>query len=531
MKQWKDKLKNQGVSYDDIDFTQLRYVLYARKSTTDESHQEHSIPDQVKYCREFAERNNLHIVAEITEKQSAKTAGKRPLFKQMLKDIRAGKYDGILAWHPDRLCRNMLEAGEIIDMLDNWDIVDLKFCQHQFANNASGKMMLGMMFVFSKQYSDALKERVQRGIDTNVERGMSNGARKWGYTRNPRTGQYEPDENWDIVKQGWMMRLDGASYDEVRQFFKSKDMHRTSPTTGRVDRMKSKTSVEKLFKDTFYYGVLNQAGNDIHLAEHYDFKPMITEEQYIEAQAMSHREIRKRNLLNAKPGHIFLPLRGMLICDVCKHPMTPGRHMPRDKSGRILYFECRNKHCTRKQKGVMAGEVFDQIYAILDHMQFDEPAYKEYAQQLASMTDDKLEELRHEIKSKKAIIANNTKEIDHEGEKLARATSKVLMTRCNAKIRQLELENNQLETECDELQSKIKSPDKLKLSQQEFVNLMKSLGDKMRSADIIQKDKIARKVFVNLYLDDQKRLTYLCKEPFDSVVSMAKSLNGGVCGT
>ena len=161
MKQWKDRPENQGVDCGDIDFTRLRYVLYARKSTTDESHQEHSIPDQLRFCREFAEKNNLHVVAEIEEKQSAKTAGKRPLFTQMLKDIRAGKYDGILAWHPDRLCRNMLEAGEIIDMLDNWDIVDLKFCQHPFANNASGKMILGMMFVFSKQYSDSLKERVQ----------------------------------------------------------------------------------------------------------------------------------------------------------------------------------------------------------------------------------------------------------------------------------------------------------------------------------------------------------------------------------
>ena len=531
MKQWKDKSKNQGISYDDIDFTQLRYVLYARKSTTDESHQEHSIPDQLRYCREFAERNNLHILAEITEKQSAKTAGKRPLFRQMLKDIRAGKYDGVIAWHPDRLCRNMLEAGEIIDMLDNWDIVDLKFCQHQFANNASGKMMLGMMFVFSKQYSDALKERVQRGIDTNVERGVSNGARKWGYSRNTRTGQYEPDENWDIIKQGWEMRLDGISYREICEFFKREQVQRVSPNTGRIDKMKSKTSVEKIFKDTFYYGVLNQAGNEIHLAEHYDFKPMITEEQYIQAQALGYKEVRKRNLINAKPGHIFLPLRGMVICDVCKHPMTPGRHMPRDKSGRILYYECRNKHCTRKQKGVMAGEVFDQIYDILDRMQFDEPAYKEYIEQLSSITDEKLEELHHEIRSKKAIIGNNNKEIDQEGDKLAKTTSEALIKRCNARIRELELENNQLEAECDELQAKIKSPEKLKLSQQEFVNLMKSLGDKMRSADIIQKDKIARKVFVNLYLDDQKRLTYLCNEPFDSVVKISEKLTGGVMWT
>lgn len=63
-------------------------------------------------------------------------------------------------------------------------------------------MMLGMMFVFSKQYSDALSERVQRGVDTNVERGLSNGARKWGYVRDNETGCYVPDDNYDIIKKG-----------------------------------------------------------------------------------------------------------------------------------------------------------------------------------------------------------------------------------------------------------------------------------------------------------------------------------------
>ena len=53
------------------------------------------------------------------------------------------------------------------------------------------------------------------------------------------------------------------------------------------------------------------------------------------------------------------------------------------------------------------------------------------------------------------------------------------------------------------------------------------MNSRTMSADIIQKDKIARKLFVNLYLDDQKRLTYLCKEPFDSIVTMSEKLPGG----
>jgi predicted site-specific integrase-resolvase len=43
----------------------LRYVLYARKSSIGEDAQAQSIPDQIKYCREYAEREGLIIAATI----------------------------------------------------------------------------------------------------------------------------------------------------------------------------------------------------------------------------------------------------------------------------------------------------------------------------------------------------------------------------------------------------------------------------------------------------------------------------------
>ncbi len=39
---------------EEIDRTKLRYVLYARKSTTDEGSQVRSVPDQIKYCKRHA---------------------------------------------------------------------------------------------------------------------------------------------------------------------------------------------------------------------------------------------------------------------------------------------------------------------------------------------------------------------------------------------------------------------------------------------------------------------------------------------
>lgn len=525
------RYNRKNLNYEDLDFTKLRYVLYARKSTTDESKQEYSIPDQVKYCQEYAKKNNLHIVKVIKESQSAKVANKRPLFKQMLKDIKAGKYDGILAWHPDRLCRNMLEAGVLIDMLDNWDIIDLKFCQHSFENNASGKMMLGMMFVFSKQYSDSLSERVKRGIDGNIDRGFTNGAPKWGYTRELDTKKYVPDENFDLIRKGWDMRLDGKSCKEIWAYFKKQGIKRYTNRSKKAQTMKSPTSVENIFKDSFYYGLAIQADTPIHLCEKYDFKPMVTEDEYNQVQALCYKENKKYNRIRqSKPGDIFKPLENFVICETCKKPMSVCRHMPRDKSGRILYFDCRNQKCKRKEhgatKGVMAGVVFEQIYELFDAMQFDETAYEAYSKQLASMTDDKINGIKTEIASKKGAIKSHKQEIAREGDKIGKTSSETLIKQCNEHIDELEVEINVLENEVRELEEKIKNPADLKLDQQDFVNLMKSLGNKMRAADIIRKDKIARKVFVNLYLDEQNRLHYLLREPFNSVISIDENQCG-----
>lgn len=80
------------------DFTKLKYVLYARKSTTDETRQVRSIKDQIADCFAFAKRNGIRVIGKpLQETKSAKKPRQRPIYTQMLKDIRAGKYDGILA--------------------------------------------------------------------------------------------------------------------------------------------------------------------------------------------------------------------------------------------------------------------------------------------------------------------------------------------------------------------------------------------------------------------------------------------------
>lgn len=497
----------------------LRYVLYARKSSEDEQGQKHSIEDQIAECKKYAERNNLHIVETITEQKSAKIVNNRPKFSTMLKDFNKGKYDGILAWHPDRLARNMLEAGMIIDDIDNGIIKDLKFCQHNFENNASGKMMLGMLFVFSKQYSDALSERVQRGVTSNlVERGLSGGTPKWGYTINNDTVHYEPDANFDILKEAWRLRIkEKWSCKKIHAFLKDKGVRRTTKTTKKEHTI-SETTLENIFKDTFYYGLLQQGGEKVHLCEHYAFKPMITEEEYGEAQTLGHAHKKKYNQ-TAVYEHIFKPLAGMVYCAECGHIMTVGRNMPRDKSGRILRYTCPNKNCHRNPKSVQAQVVFDQIYELFDKLQFNDNMYHLYNERISQCTDSKLEKLRSERASREAIIKNQQRKIDDAAQQLRKATAQAIIDKLNNDVEDADIIISNCRNEIAELKNKIEHSDTMKLNREDFLNLMKTLGNKMRSADVVQKDQICRKVFLNLVLDNQKRLTYRCNEPFQSLIA------------
>ena len=117
-----------------------KFFLYARKSTDVEDKQVLSIEAQIAELRTFGKQNNLNIIDELVEKQSAKIPG-RPIFNEMLNSIERGEANGILAWHPDRLARNSVDGGKIIYLLDCGHLAMLKFPTFWCENTSQGKFI------------------------------------------------------------------------------------------------------------------------------------------------------------------------------------------------------------------------------------------------------------------------------------------------------------------------------------------------------------------------------------------------------
>ena len=76
-----------------------KFFIYARKSTDVEDKQVQSIEGQLDELRSLAKRENLTVIEELVEKQSAKIPG-RPIFNSMISRIEKGQASGILSWHP-----------------------------------------------------------------------------------------------------------------------------------------------------------------------------------------------------------------------------------------------------------------------------------------------------------------------------------------------------------------------------------------------------------------------------------------------
>lgn len=527
--------------YDDeaqIDISKLKYVLYVRKSTDDPQRQLRSIDDQIKECKDFAAFSKIRIAAIIKEEKSAKKPNQRPRFNEMLEGIRTKKYDGILAWNPDRLARNMKEGGELIDMVDEGLIKDLKFVTHHFTPDANGKMLLGMAFVLSKQYSDKLSQDVTRGVKSNFREGKSSGTPKHGYIRDEQ-GFYRPDgRNFELISEAWQMRKANKSLEAIAAYMAEQGYARKykdkAAKAGQAVQITDKILSARVFNDPFYYGVLFQKGKqaDLRTIEGYDFIPATDEETYNYVQSLTGR----RSVVERKRA-IFKPLVGMVMCYYCKSRMIPQTPLSGRKSEKvkILSYRCDAANCPRKDKSLKLSQsvrgktIFNFMYEMLQGLEVTREDYDKLRKRLSSANSNKLQDLNVKIHSKQGALKSVQSDIKKRSLKIIDLSPSSPVYKTNeAYINDMAVQEQTLLDDISKLQAQLTDPQQDIMSFDEFLNVAKNADKHLKAADIMAKDRIARLIYLNVVVNTEKVVDYQIREPFKTYFQMHKILNGRV---
>jgi site-specific DNA recombinase len=327
----------------------VQYFIYVRKSTDVEDKQVLSVEAQLVELKEYAAKYGLRIADTLIEKRTAKKPG-RPVFNEMLRRISAGEVNGVLSWLPDRLSRNSIDSGQIIYMLDESILLDLKFPHFWFENTPQGKYMLANEFNSSKQYVDNLSVNTKRGLRQKVRRGEMPGEAPIGYYNDVRTKTAKVDKKIaPIIVQAFELYAKGDKrLDEIADFLYANGI-KTKPgkllgkkTTGK--KPYSKTRVARMLANHIYYGHFRYLG-EVHEGKH---KGIISKQLFDDVQAVLKRRGKQHRKANDPK-----PLCGLVYC-ACGMMFTAETHTKRQKNGNVHTYTY--YRCTRKSKTVICQE-------------------------------------------------------------------------------------------------------------------------------------------------------------------------------
>lgn len=348
---------------------QIKYCLYARKSTEDDESQALSIESQIKEMSNLAVREKLDVIEVRSEKHSAKAAGQRPVFQQLLADVREGKFNGILTWAPDRLSRNGGDLGVLVDLMDQKALVEIRTYTQKFTNNPNEKFLLMILGSQAKLENDNKSLNVKRGLKARCEMGLWPGIAPTGYLNDNRS-----DHKCEVL-------VDPIRSSVVKQIFEKVGRERMSGRrvyawlkndirfTHRSGKSLSLSNIYNLLRNPFYCGMFEypRGGGQWYTGKH---TPLITKELF--------QLVQEKIAEDNRPKHKFqdFTFTKLMTCGYCSSGVTAQEKSKALKDGGTnwyIYYSCskaKDLHC--KNPYIREDNLITLLLEMINQISIDE---------------------------------------------------------------------------------------------------------------------------------------------------------------
>ncbi len=346
----------------------VKYCLYARKSTESEERQVLSIDSQINEMLKLAERDGLEIVAMKRESHSAKETGQRPVFNEIIEEIKQDKFNAILTWAPDRISRNAGDLGKIVDLMDAGKLLEIRTFGQKFSNNPNEKFLLMILGSQAKLENDNRGINVKRGLRTRVEMGLWPGVAPLGYLN-----QRELDKKCQLVVDPLRAPIVKKIFEKVayeklsgRKIYNWLRFEANFYTRG--NKPLTLAGVYRILESPFYYGMFEYPKNS---GNWYQGKhtPLITQELFEKAKA----QLKRDQIVRETKEFAFTKL---FTCGYCQSGISAEEKWKKLKDGganRYIYYSCaRSKDRNCKNKYIREEDLILELLKILDKVNINE---------------------------------------------------------------------------------------------------------------------------------------------------------------
>lgn len=362
----------------------MKYLLYCRKSQESEDRQVQSLDAQERELKEKAVLLGIEILSVYHESMSAKSVG-RPVFNEVIKQIQKGKADGLLCWKLDRLARNFIDGGLVIDLLQRGVLKSIQTFEKEYLPS-DNVLMMAVELGMANQYSRDLSENVKRGNREKINNGGWPCFAPFGYLNNKADKTLFIDPV-DSVYLRMMFDLYSTGLYSLRSL--SEKLYENGLRTKSGKKIYC-GRIQRILRNPFYFGVIAYKGKH-HLGNH---QPLISKDLFDKCQTVMIGGNKPR-----KQRHFF-PLTGLFTCGECNCSITA------QKQKEFSYYHCTNGKgtCTQRPCYIREEKLEEQLSAVFDAICFD-------TELIEIMYQSALERLEHDDGLGEKTLLNTQNEL------------------------------------------------------------------------------------------------------------------------
>ena len=284
-------------------FAFMRAAIYTRISR-DEAGEGLGVARQREDCDSLLRRRGWTVVGEYCDNDlSAFTGRPRPAYQRLVRDLKAGLVQAVVAWAPERLHRSPRELEDFIQLLEETGaVVETVKAGTWDVSTSHGRLVARMLGAVSRAESERTGERVARAHAQAKQAGYWRGPIPFGMQASSEPGRPEPDTaQAAIVEEVFMRVLRGDALTRIASDFNQRGL---LPRRG---QRWTHTGIARLLASPALGGMVAMGGEFLPGV----FEGVVSEQRWRAAQAALRRRPRGEA---RRPREKLTLLGGILAC-------------------------------------------------------------------------------------------------------------------------------------------------------------------------------------------------------------------------
>lgn len=185
--------------------------IYIRVSTEDQAREGHSLDEQEDRLKKLCDYKQYQIYKVYVDAGISAKDTNRPQFQAMMKDMKKGRINLIIAYKLDRITRSVQDLEKLVEEIEIYQCGLECAVEEINTSNANGRFFIRMLTVLSQLEIERTSERTKVGLTGAIKKGNIPGKTPLGYKREGRKLVID-EATAPIVRKIFELYTSGMSY-------------------------------------------------------------------------------------------------------------------------------------------------------------------------------------------------------------------------------------------------------------------------------------------------------------------------------